>query len=139
MEFKDITAQLFERSNAMQTFWSYYITIALALIAFFGTTQRSKTLAAIFTIAFVGVAMVNLDGMKNIAHQRLALQDLVAAAKAPSAAAVFAKPVSAKVVDAYISSVHPPSVCGVVVAHLFCDAVVIAAIWVLTPRGTKVP
>jgi len=138
VEFKDVAGHLFERSNAMQAFWGYYITIALALIGFFGTAHRSTTLAAILTGAFIGVAIVNLGGMRDVAGQRVALRRLLDKASKATAASVFRAPLpSTEVIDTYLSSVHPPLVFGVVATHVVCDVVVIAAIWGLTLSGTK--
>ncbi len=127
MEFKDVATQFFERSNAMQAFWGYYITIALALVTFFGASPRSRRLASVLTAAFLGVAAVNLDGMTDVARQRLALWTLLQD---------HGFRVSPDVVQLYTAA-RPPAPCSVVVVHLFCDAIVVAAIWLLTLSGEK--
>jgi hypothetical protein len=37
MDFKDLVSLYFERSNAIQTFWNFYLTVILGLSAFFGS------------------------------------------------------------------------------------------------------
>jgi len=132
MDFKDVAGHLFERSNAMQSFWSYYITISGALLAFFGSSRRSIPLTILLTIAFIGIAAANLGGMKNVAQQRVALRALLMNAKTEKADQVFKAPLpSQAVIAAYLDVPPPPPVAGVVATHLCCDVVVIAAIWVL--------
>lgn len=132
MDFKDVAGHLFERSNAMQSFWSYYITISGALLAFFGSSRRSIPLTILLTVAFIGIAAANLGGMKNVAQQRVALRALLMHAGTEKADQVFKIPLpSDTVVKAYLDFPPPPPVKGVVTTHLCCDAMVIAAIWVL--------
>src|SRR3954465_11645675 len=73
MTFKDIVAQMFERGIAMPTFWGFYISISIGLIAFFGNAKRTPRLpvvAALLSFAFVVFAIINCDGMRDIAGQR---------------------------------------------------------------------
>lgn len=117
----------------MQAFWSYYITISGALLAFFGSSRRSIPLTILLTVAFIGIAAANLGGMKNVAQQRVALRTLLMEARTERAREVFKVPLpSETVVTAYLKFPAPPPVWGVVTTHLCCDVVVIAAIWFLT-------
>ena len=60
MDAKSALNLFFERSNAMQMFWSLYIPIVLGIMAFFGAgSQRSRIPAASVTFAFVSFATVN--------------------------------------------------------------------------------
>jgi hypothetical protein len=132
MDFKDVAGHLFERSNAMQSFWSYYIAVSGALLAFFGTSRRSIPLTILLTVAFIGIAAANLGGMKNVAQQRVALRALLMQARTENADKVFKVPLpSEAVVAAYLDVPPPPPVNGVIATHLCCDVVIIAAIWVL--------
>ena len=81
MEFKDALTLYFERSNAMQVFWNFYITVNLAIIAFFGSRDASKDnrfVAAIITVAFTVFAIVNCNGLYDVTQQRIALKGLIA-------------------------------------------------------------
>ena len=134
MDLKDVAAQFFQRSDAMQTFWGFYITISLALLAFFGNAPRTKRLAGILTAAFVGVATVNLGGLIVVARQRLALRDLLREAVGPNAGRFYSTPPKPALASVYVNVAGAPSLIGIVGTHLFCDVVVITAIWLLTLR-----
>ena len=70
-ETKDLLDFFFHCSDSMQTFWNFYITIVLGLIAFFASTKNpSKSMAGIITIAFVLFAIVNLSGLHDLTNQR---------------------------------------------------------------------
>jgi hypothetical protein len=46
----------FERSNALQTYWNFHLTVILGLLAFFGTTRitrKTKTAAALVSAAYM--------------------------------------------------------------------------------------
>lgn len=132
MEFKDLVTQYFQRSDAMQTFWGFYITVSFALIAFFGNARRTKTLAAILTLAFVGVAIINMRGMTIVAKQRVAISQLLMHANKPDASEFFKTLPPPKVVAAYLSVTKAPRVWGMQLTHLICDIIVLSSIWVLT-------
>jgi|ERR1051325_3021744 hypothetical protein len=155
MNFNEAISHLFERSNAMQSFWGFYISIAGALLAFFGTGKRSKYVTRILLLLFIVIAGVNLNGMSDVAKQRQMLRGLVErtfCAVVPSdrrrsldgeleacrAADSFAaghpllpSPPDGQVIEGLLRTVHPPPVWAVVATHLLFDAAVLAAIWFL--------
>jgi hypothetical protein len=138
MDTKDVLGMLFERGNAMQTFWGFYITVAFGLIAFFGSGRRSVSLATLMSIVFLGFAVVNCDGMYDIARQRKALFQILDQQQRQSeehrtgdASSVNPVAISKELVDAS----HPPPPTGVVAFHVFADIAVLAGIWYLTSRG----
>ncbi|MBZ5521627.1 MAG: hypothetical protein LAP21_05150 [Acidobacteriia bacterium] len=72
MEDKEALTLFFERSNAMQTYWSYYITVVLGVLAFFGAgSPRSVTTAGLISVTFLGFARANYQGMTDVARQRV--------------------------------------------------------------------
>lgn len=136
MTLKDVLTMLFERGNAMQTFWGFYITVAGVLVAFFGGAQRSRLVAGLASFAFVAFAYVNAEGMFRIAGQRCALFNAVNSAHStPSspdewAAANF----SATDKKLLLAASTPPNPYVVIVFHAISDFAVLLAIWMLTVR-----
>ena len=160
MEFKDAVTQLFERSNAMQSYWGFYISVAAALLAFLGTAKRSRRVTQVLVALFVVIAGVNLDGIRDVARQRAMLRCLLEktyVANAPPCRAnefrrdheltcdgpltgpnpLLEKWPSAEVMEGYLRTVHPPPVWGVVATHLLFDGAILGAIWFLQ-RGRRV-
>src|SRR5690349_1825854 len=81
MTVRDLLAMLFERGNAMQTFWGFYITVSLGLIAFLSGAKlgpRLRQVALVITAGFIGFAYVNCDGMTGVARQRRFLHQRLA-------------------------------------------------------------
>ena len=64
MEFKDLVSLYFERSNAIQTFWNFYLTVIFGLLAFFESQKMpvgNRALPTlVFSLAFAGFAAFNL-------------------------------------------------------------------------------
>ncbi|MEA2345041.1 MAG: hypothetical protein QOF63_3210 [Thermoanaerobaculia bacterium] len=132
MATKELLTMLFERGNAMQSFWGFYITVAGALLAFFGSAQRSKNLAIALSLLFVAFAAVNGNGMYDIARQRHSIfQIMIAKPTAPNDDWLSATS-SAKNKRDLICASQPPTPLGVAAFHIASDLGVLAAIWLLT-------
>jgi len=129
MEFKDLLALYFERSNAMQMYWNFYITIVLALLAFFGTVKISskmKLITGILILAFIGFALVNLGALREVDQQRIDAKTLIeqgAFTKAPD--------LNEATVKLLLRDMNPPSLAGVTTLHIICDLFTISAILIL--------
>lgn len=119
----DVLKALFERGNAMQSFWSFYISVSLALIAFFGSAQRSRKIAVIMTIAFVGFASVNGNALLQRSRER---QELYLLATSGAAGTIPDKWCG------LVAASKPPDPTGVMIFHVGVDLGVLVAIWLLT-------
>ena len=130
MEFKDLVTVYFERSTAMQTFWNFYLTVILGLLAFFGVMKpsaKSKNIALLMSVAFALFAAVNLNGLLGVTTQRRVSADLV-----------YSAPVDARYrpLQSAINE-NPPPIGWVLAVHLFGDVATIAAIWFLALRSAE--
>lgn len=125
----DILKAIFERGNAMQTYWSFYISLSLALVAFFGSAQRSKQIAIIMTIAFVGFASVNCKALWDRANERSELHRLITGGEAGEVDAKWCS---------LLAISRPPDPRGVLMFHAGADLGVLAALWLLTLRAREV-
>ena len=134
MEFKDALSMFFERSNSMQTYWSFYVTIVLAYVAFFGgvkPSRKTRYTAVLLTVAFVMFAMVNLDGLLDVTRQRIVFQQLLTT----QSALLTSRPDQA-VVASIAKVLTPPPVASVIVVHLVGDVLTLVAIWLPLLRRT---
>lgn len=130
MSLKDIISQLLERGAAMQTFWGFYITVALGVIAFFGSAQRKKSIAALVSLVFVAFAFVNCGGMRAISAQRNFLYGVLSALQ-PSSFSPPATPLDMQLIAGFVQLARPDSPGEVVAFHVAADVAVLAAIWFL--------
>lgn len=132
LDVKDLISIYFERSDAIQTFWNFLLTVGFALIAFFGSLKapltRRRLLAIIFTVAYLGFAGVNIAGILEITKARLAASEhlcKLAFASGDQAAQAIAQ------------TAHPPACWKVVSMHVFADAFILTMIWILANRSER--
>jgi hypothetical protein len=114
MDFKDLVTLYFERTNALQTYWNFYMTIILALLAFFGSMKAinpKKLIAAILSFSFVAFAAVNLSAIIDVTKARHAVQSVIAAKQ-------FQDHPRQEVYDCISRTIHPPPLFAVVGVHL---------------------
>jgi hypothetical protein len=121
----DLIAKAFERTNALQTYWAFYSTGVLGLLAFFGNKQRERAIAIILSVAFVGFAIANLDALRSVTRQRVALQQVLdqRCETIPSTAECIVA-----------RSIEPSSLPAVTFLHITGDVLVLLGMWVLTRR-----
>jgi hypothetical protein len=134
MELKDVLPILFERSNATQTFWNFYIVIALGIIGFFSTAKPVANLKAVqilFTLGYLMFAAVNLLAMLWVIAQRQAL--------AGQALRLITGDQLALLKQSFLFDkdlLSPPSWIFIGIFHLIGDALIIGVIWLLPRRRT---
>lgn len=137
----------------MQQFWSYYITVSLGLIAFFGSGKRSPILAGFVSVGFIAFAIVNCDGMTDIAAQRQFLFSRLPAAEIVDRAVISVASTgwpggqtdtartalrrlsTGGVMRGFGLVSEPPNPADVRNFHIAVDLGVVAAIWFLTLRS----
>ena len=128
MNFQELVSLYFERSNAMQTYWGFYITIVIGLLAFFGTIKASpqkRILAILVSIGFAGFAYVNGDAIRDVVKTRSVTQQLILTYK-------DCDPTKQADIDKIGKTIRTADVRWVMGFHIASDLGVLAAIWVLT-------
>jgi hypothetical protein len=128
----DVLRMLFERGNAMQSFWGFYLTISIGLIAFFGNARRPRILAVLLSLAFIAFATVNCDGMTDIAGQRSVLFNALQSGVRvePASSSVLPRETTENLMEVS----EPPTPKSVATFHVLADLGVLAAVWILTLR-----
>jgi len=127
MEINEIIKLLFERADATQVFWNFYIVIATAILGFLAVIKVSRKaypISIVLTIAFSIFAFSNCDGLDYTRLQRVALAEY----------ATFVNDIENKgsvQVKAVIKSGTPKSANLLLFFHLIADAIIIALIWVI--------
>jgi hypothetical protein len=132
MEYKDAISMLFERSGATQTFWNFHFTIILALIAFFASISPNPKLTLLkyfVTAAFLAFAIINLRALVNATDQGIRIMRL--------ADALVTEPGDKEAREILGSSLSPPQIWQVCLAHALADATTIAAIWMLVAKKQR--
>lgn len=130
MSFSEALNIAFERSNQLQTYWSFYATAVLALLAFFGSAKaetRSPLLAFLLTLAFAGLSLANLEALLDVSRQRIALQAILISLAGNDSARV-----------SLVQAITPSTLSAVRGFHIVFDIFTVTAIWVLTLRRNAV-
>jgi hypothetical protein len=131
MTFDQVLSLAFQRADQLQNYWAFYATLVLALLAFFASTkseQRTVTLAAIITIAFLAVSVANLEAVLDVTRQRLELQSSLVSAAADNQELLR-----------LARTITPSSTQAVTIFHAIFDAFTLVAIWTmaLMPTGDR--
>ena len=125
--FEDLLTKAFERTNALQTYWTLDATVVLAVVAFFAKVEGGDTclLAVLITIAFTGFVVANLGALRDVSKQRAVTQQLLKQAAAASDPSQLAARLS------LAGTINPATTTQVTILHLAGDAFAISALWLL--------
>jgi hypothetical protein len=129
VEFKDLITLYFERSNALETLWTIYITVVVGLLAFLGSVKLRpprRLVVGTLILAFAGFAWFNCDALRSVTRQRVAAAGLIRDLQR-------SKPNDAQV-EKLANTLDPSSEREVTASHAAVDAVAVAAFLMLASR-----
>ena len=128
MTYNDLIQLYFERSNALQSYWTLYVVIVGGLLAFSSLRKQPAALTTlVVTILFALFAYENLDAILETSRQRFATLD-----------ALKALTVDAQHVRTAIEPTLRPATLGSSTAtHVISDLLTIAGLWVMELRRRK--
>src|SRR3954470_13235907 len=133
MKYNELIQLYFERTTALQNYWTLYVVIVGGLLAFSSLRKLPATMTTlVVSILFCLFAYENLDAIKATATQRLATMAAVKQSDAGSTAPEI-KPVR----DLLEPTLNPASVSSTQTTHLISDVLTIAALWVMELRRRK--
>jgi len=127
----------FDRSNALQSYWTLYVVVIGGLLAFSSLrTQRNFLVAVLVTILYVCFAYKNLGAIGDATAQRLAILDAIKQFPVQSTAGPEAANADQTVRGLLEPTLTPPDFAGVRTFHVATDVLTVAALWtmVLTRR-----
>lgn len=127
VEYKDIVALYFERSNQMQTLWTFYLAVSLVLPTLVGivrSSARRLVVGAVLSFALAVIAAVNLSASIDATRTRIACRDMLRSG--------MLEHVPSEEVQQQINAmIHPPSVAAVMGVHIGGDLLTLATLWYL--------
>lgn len=125
MPVKDLVTLYFERTNASQTLWSFYITVIFGLLAFLSSaTVKSPRSRIVFLllVVYCCFAYINWGAIWSATNQRNILAMLIR-----SQAKDNNDPHLAQIAD----TLRPPTTTAVTIWHLLGDTLMIFGIVIL--------
>ena len=128
MTYNDLIQLYFERSNALQSYWTLYVVIVGGLLAFSSLRKQPAALTTlVVSILFALFAYENLDAILETSRQRFATLE-----------AIKASQLDTQHVRAAIEPTLRPATLGSSTAtHLVSDFLTIAGLWVMELRRRK--
>lgn len=130
MSYGDLIRLYFERSTALQWYWTLYVIVIGGLLAFSSLRQRPDLLsAALVTVLYLFFAYKNLGAIRDVTMQRIAvLQTIDTVAMTDEIVAARNKLEPTLIAPAYE---------GVRNFHEASDLLTIAAVWAMEWRRRR--
>lgn len=134
MSYNDLIQLYFDRSNALQWYWTLYVVIAGGLLAFSSLRKSPDTVTTVLVLVlFSFFAYKNLGAIAETSVQRFAALDAIRAYKLPEMGAVE----SGKARELIEPTLVPPPLPGVKQFHVTSSVLVVAAIGAMEWRRRR--
>ena len=131
MKYSDLIQLYFERSNALQSYWTLYVVIVGGLLAFSSLRKLPATLTTLIVSVLFGLfAYENLDAIQQTTVVRYRALDAI---KQSDASAPEVKAVR----ELLEPALTPATMSSVRTTHLVSDILTIAALWAMELRRRK--
>ena len=132
MKYDELIQLYFERSNALQAYWTLYVVIVGGLLAFSSLRKLPAAVTTlIVTLLFSLFAYENMDAILTVTRQRHAT--LAAIKQSDSSAAAEIKPMR----DLIEPTLTPAPESSTKRTHLVSDLLTILGLWALELRRRR--
>lgn len=133
MSYAELVQSYFERSVALQWYWTVYVLVIGGIFGFSTFRQRPELITAILvTVLYASFAYKNLGAIEATMQER---QDILAAMKDYPTPSPDLKRIRDKLEPTLTSTAADPA--GTRYFHIFCDLLTIAAVWAKEWRRRK--
>ena len=128
MSYTDLITLYFERTTALQDYWTLYVVIVGGLLAFSSLRkQPAAGTTLIVSVLFALFAYENLGAILDTAEQRFATLEAIKKSQ----------PESPGVKDLLEPTLRPASYGSTKMTHILSDLLTIAALWAMEWRRRK--
>jgi hypothetical protein len=126
MTYSELVQMYFERSNALQNYWTLYVVVIGGLLAFASIRKQPDVITTLLvTVLYCFFAYKNLDAIHDVTMQRYAILDLAKQAKTAILGQVLEPTLVA------------PAWEGVRNFHIASDVLTVLALWAMELRRRK--
>ena len=133
MTYHDLIQLYFERSNALQSYWTLYVVVIGGLLAFTSIRKEKDLRTTILvTVLFCFFADKNLDAIHDVTVQRLATLEAIKQFPEVPGPIDPAR-------QLLLPTLKPPAFDGVRNFHVASDLLTIAACWAMELRRRRKP
>jgi len=133
MKYDELIQLYFERSNALQGYWTLYVVIVGGLLAFSSLRQKPAAMTTLVVSLLFGLfAYENLDAILTTTRQRHATHTAIQQSE-PGSTAPEIKPLR----DLLEPTLTPAPESAVQRTHLISDVLTIIGLWTMELRRRK--
>ena len=134
MKYNELIQLYFERSNALQAYWTLYVVVLGGLLAFSSMNKQPAFLTTlIVTVLFSLFAYKNLDAIHNTTLNRFATLQVIK----QSGASPGEDPAVKQLREVLEPTLIPASYSSVRSTHVVSDVLTVAALWAMELRRRK--
>lgn len=140
MTFAQLVELYFERSTALQNYWTLYVVIIGGLLAFSSMRQiPNRFTTLLVTVLFLCFAYKNCGAIVDVTHQRSATLDAIKALEAQTQGKVEAAlaQTSDLAGENIIATMVGTDVAGVRRFHQVCDGLTVLTLWSMEWRRRR--
>ena len=131
MNYSELIQLYFDRSNALQNYWTLYVVIIGGLLAFSSLRKQTAALTtAIVSVLFALFAYENLSAIQATAAHRFAALDAIKASEGTA-------PDVSRLRGSLEPKLQPASHGSMLMTHVISDLLTIAALWAMELRRRK--
>jgi hypothetical protein len=135
MTFSELVQLYFERSNALQWYWTIYVLVIGGLLAFSSLRkERDLVTTALITVLFCFFAYKNLGAIHDVTVQRFAILQSIKESSGPQNATDLRS-----VRELLEPTLIAPAYEGVRNFHMASDLLTVAAFWAMERRRRNLP
>jgi hypothetical protein len=133
MKYDQLIQLYFERSTALQWYWTIYVLIIGGLLAYSSFRQQKDVIKTVLvTVLFCLFAYKNLDAIHDVTLQRFATLQLIKEANATAPNTADFKRLREALEPTLVEAAPDyEEMFGVRNFHVLCDLLTIAALWVM--------
>jgi hypothetical protein len=133
MSYTELLQLYFDRSNAIQWYWTVYVIIIGGLLAFSSIRQRPDLgTAVLITVLYVLFAYKNLGAIEDVTNERWAIRAAIHDYEIPEDQAESER------LRRYLQEeLQPAALHEVQITHIAGDALTIAACWAMEMRRRR--
>jgi len=133
MNYSELIQLYFERTTALQNYWTLYVVIVGGLLAFSSLRKQPAALTTlIVSLLFALFAFENLGAIQDTATQRMATLDAIKTSEGTASDV-------ARLRERLEPNLHPASLGSTRMTHLISDVLTIAALWAMELRRRNAP
>jgi hypothetical protein len=134
MKYADLLNLYFDRSNALQWYWTLYVVIIGGLLAFSSLRKHPDLLTAVLvSVLYAFFAYKNLGAIRDTTEQRLAIFNSIKTAPPAAFEHADASPLR----NTIEPTLTPPAYPGVRNFHIASDLLTLAALWAMEWRRIR--